>query len=232
MPVVEYYMKITQHLNCPDMGRHLEQQTTESDETAASIIFDKFNLASAKQLIVFNTGGAFGPAKNWPVNHFADLAKKILIQIPLARVVVICGPAEAENARSIAELANDLRVISLADEPKSVGLSKALIRRSDLVVTTDSGPRHFATAFGIPTVSLFGPTHIEWTRTMHPLGVHLQKQVACGPCQKGVCPEKHHQCMMELMPEDVLEACLGLLGRTKIVQSQAVVNPGLRVINA
>lgn len=232
MPVVEYYMKITQHLNCPDMGRHLEQQTTESNETAANTIFDKFKLANAKKLIVFNTGGAFGPAKNWPVKHFADLAKKILAQIPLARVVVICGPAEAENARSIAELANDSRVISLADEPKSVGLSKALIRRSDLVVTTDSGPRHFATAFGIPTVSLFGPTHIEWTRTMHPLGVHLQKQVACGPCQKGVCPEKHHQCMMELMPEDVLEACLGLLGRNRIVQSQATVNQGLRVINA
>lgn len=232
MPVVEYYMKLTQHLGCPDLGRHLDQNTTAADEQAADGVFDRWNLRGAKPLVVFNTGGAFGPAKNWPVTHFAELSRLILMQVPQSRIVVICGPAEAENARAIATQANDARVISLADDPKSVGLSKAMIRRADLVVTTDSGPRHFATAFGIPTVSLFGPTHIEWTRTMHSRGIHLQKDVECGPCQKGICPEKHHRCMVEMQPADVLVSCLELLGRSKIVPSNHGVKVGLRILNA
>ena len=36
------------------------------------------------------------------------------------------------------------------------------------MITTDSGPRHFAAAFDVPVISLFGPTHIAWTRTYHP----------------------------------------------------------------
>lgn len=217
MPIVEYYMGLARHLGCPETGRQLQQATLPTDDAAAAGALNRLGVASANPLIVFNTGGAFGPAKNWPVSSFALLAQKILNLIPRAAIVVICGPAEAENARKITELVNDPRVVSLADEPQSVGLSKAIIRRSNLVVTTDSGPRHFATAFGVPTVSLFGPTHIAWTRTWHPNAIHLQKQVHCGPCQQGTCPEKHHQCMTELTPNDTLAACLELLGWQSLV---------------
>ena len=232
MPVVEYYMHLAQHLNCPDMGRFLEQKTTAGDEHAADEAINRLNLGMADPLIIFNTGGAFGPAKNWPVEHFAELGRMLVRLIPAAKVAVICGPSEAENAREIGRMANDARVVSLADEPKSIGLSKAMIRRAGLVVTTDSGPRHFATAFGVPTVSLFGPTHIEWTRTYHPQGLHLQKQVECGPCQKGICPEKHHRCMTEMQPADVLAACLRLLGRESLMELQSPAKPRLRILSA
>jgi heptosyltransferase-2 len=232
MPVVEYYMRIAQYLNCPDAGRNLEQKTTIGDEIAADQVFGRLRLNGSQPFVVFNTGGAFGPAKNWPIEHFATLAKKLVGLIPTAKVATICGPAEAENARQISAIAADERIVSLADEPKSVGLSKAIIKRANLVVTTDSGPRHFATAFGIPTVSLFGPTHIQWTLTHHPQGLHLQKQVDCGPCQKGECPEKHHKCMVEMMPDDVLPACLKLLGRESLLPDFNSRPPRLRLINA
>ena len=94
--------------------------------------------------------------------------------------------------------------------PLSLGLTKACVRRADLLVTTDSGPRHFAAAFDRPVVTLFGPTHIEWTETYHPRAVHLQQKVDCGPCQKRVCP-KDHRCMLRLTPEEVYTAAEGLL---------------------
>jgi heptosyltransferase II len=103
---------------------------------------------------------------------------------------------------------------SLADEAVSLGLTKACIRRSSLLVTTDSGPRHFATAFDRPVVTLFGPTHIAWTETFHPLGVNLQKQVACGPCQLRRCP-LDHRCMTLLSPREVFEASARLLERAR-----------------
>jgi heptosyltransferase-2 len=92
----------------------------------------------------------------------------------------------------------------------SLGLSKACIKKCQLLVTTDSGPRHFAAAFNKPVVSLFGPTHIEWTDTYHKKEINLQKKLPCGPCQKRVCPLEH-QCMKELMPLDVLSVGVSLL---------------------
>ena len=102
-------------------------------------------------------------------------------------------------------------VTSLADQPLSLGLSKACVRRSALLVTTDSGPRHFATAFDVPVLTLFGPTHIAWTRTHHPLAFHILHPVDCGPCQRPVCPEGHHRCMRDLDPDSVFRASLRLL---------------------
>jgi heptosyltransferase-2 len=81
-----------------------------------------------------------------------------------------------------------------------------------LLITTDSGPRHFAAAFDRPVVTLFGPTHVAWTETYFPQAVHLQKKVDCGPCQLRVCP-LDHRCMKLLTPEEVFAAAEGLLGR-------------------
>ena len=92
----------------------------------------------------------------------------------------------------------------------SLGLTKACVRRAALLVTTDSGPRHFAAAFDRPVVTLFGPTHIGWTETYHPRAVNLQKKLPCGPCQLRVCPLEH-ECMVRLTPEEVFTAAEGLL---------------------
>ena len=138
-------------------------------------------------------------------------------------MLVLCGPGERGLSRDIARLARHPAIQSLADHtapeadgpPLSLGLSKALVRRCDLLVTTDSGPRHFAAAFNRPVVTLFGPTHIAWTETYFPLAVHLQKQVPCGPCQRRVCPAGHHQCMRELLPAEVVAAVQRLRPATK-----------------
>src|SRR5207249_3342079 len=125
-------------------------------------------------------------------------------------VLVLCGPGERDLARRVAHLSDRPHVHSLADQPLSLGLTKACIRRADLLVTTDSGPRHFAAAFGRPVVTLFGPTHIAWTETYYGRAVHLQKQVNCGPCQRRVCP-LDHRCMTGLTPAEGFAPAAGLL---------------------
>jgi heptosyltransferase-2 len=107
-----------------------------------------------------------------------------------------------------------------------IGLSKAALRRSALLVTTDSGPRHLATALRVPVVALFGPTFIAWTRTNHPHALNLQLPVPCGPCQRPVCPEGHHRCMRDLHPDEVFQASLRLLARDAI---PATTTPGVRL---
>jgi heptosyltransferase II len=211
-PVVDYYLAMVRHLGCRVDSTRLELATTEADELAADHAWNRLGIAHSNRVVCFNTGGAFGPAKSWPTPSFATLARRLADEQDCS-ILVLCGPTERDAARAIADRADHPRVVSLADEPLSIGLSKASVRRCSLLVTTDSGPRHFAAAFGVPVVSLFGPTHIAWTRTHHPRAIHLQQPVPCGPCQKPVCPLGHHRCMTELSPDAVFAAAVRLLGQ-------------------
>jgi heptosyltransferase-2 len=217
-PVLDAYNLLAERAGCPRPGRLMELFTTSADERAADRVWEWAGFEDYSEVICLNSGAAFGAAKHWPTAYFADLARR-LAQERGSAVLVLCGPTERALAREIAAQANHPHVHSLGDltapvvpdGPRlSIGLTKACIRRADLLVTTDSGPRHFAAAFDRPVVTLFGPTHIEWTETYHPRAVHLQKRVECGPCQLRVCP-LDHRCMLQLTPDEVYTAAEGLL---------------------
>jgi heptosyltransferase-2 len=210
-PVIDYYMKLADHLGCPSESHRMELGTAQAHERLADGIWRAFSIGAADRVIVLNPGAAYGAAKCWPTAHFGELAR-LLGGLSQTHVVVLCGPAELKVAREIVKRAGRPNVHSLADAPVSIGLSKACVRRADLMVTTDSGPRHFAAAFGVPVVTLFGPTHIEWSETYFPKAIHLQKKVPCGPCQLRECP-LDHRCMKDLTPAEVFQNALGLLER-------------------
>ena len=209
-PIVDYYREIPRALGCPDDGPRIELFTTPDNETAADRAWVRLGLPRSVPVVCLNTGGAFGPAKSWPEEHFATLARRLVDEAGVS-VLVVCGPGEREAARSIVARAGRSGVVSLADEPLGIGLTKACVRRSALLVTTDSGPRHFATGFDVPALTLFGPTHIAWTLTYHPKALHLHHPVPCGPCQRPTCPERHHRCLRDMSPDAVFSAAIRLL---------------------
>jgi heptosyltransferase-2 len=189
----------------------MELFTTRQDEAAADGVWERAGFASGQEVICFNPGAAFGAAKHWPSDSFVTLAQD-LVDWRGSGVIVLCGPNERDLARDIARRAERPGVHTLAEHAPSLGLTKACVRRCDLLITTDSGPRHFAAAFDRPVITLFGPTHIAWTETYHPQAVHLQKSVPCGPCQLRVCP-LDHRCMRQLTPAEVYVAAAELLAR-------------------
>ena len=85
-----------------------------------------------------------------------------------------------------------------------------MIARSSLLITNDTGPRHFAIAFDVPVVTIFGPTHPEWTETNYRYERKVLIPVDCGPCQKPICP-LDHRCMTGISPEMVVEQASRLL---------------------
>ncbi len=210
-PIIDDYNRLAQAAGTVWPGHRMELFTTSADELAADAVAAKFRFADKKELLCLNPGAAFGSSKYWDVEAFARLARDLAFTRP-CKVLILCGPSERELARNIANLANCAEVASLADEPLSLGLTKSLIRRCTALVTTDSGPRHFAAAFDRPVVSLFGPTHIAWTETYFAKATHLQKSVPCGPCQKRICPTDH-ACMKLLTSDEVFRAVQELLGR-------------------
>jgi heptosyltransferase-2 len=210
-PVLDAYLRLAASAGCAAPSRQMELFTTTRDEATADQVWRQTGLTDYRQVVCLNPGAAFGAAKYWSVEGFATLARN-LAQRHGCGVLVLCGPTEREMARHIAVLSRHAAVHSLADSQLSLGLTKACVRRAALLVTTDSGPRHFAAAFGRPVVTLFGPTHIAWTETDHPLALHLQKKVECGPCQLRVCP-LDHRCMKQLTPAEVYAAAVQLLDR-------------------
>jgi heptosyltransferase-2 len=215
-PIVASYLQLARHIGCPVDSVRLELTTTNDDEVAADRAWSALGLAREERVVCFNTGGAFGRAKSWPNTHFAELARRLATGASVS-ILVLCGPDERSSAREIAQRADHPRVVSLAEQPLGIGLTKACIRRSALLITTDSGPRHFAAAFNTPVITLFGPTHISWTRTYHPRAWHLLHPVPCGPCQRPVCPEGHHRCMQDLSPDSVFQVALRTLSAEKPV---------------
>jgi len=210
-PVIDDYNRLAQAAGCPWPGYRMELATTPADERATNHIYEKFRISG--DVVCLNPGAAFGAAKFWPIESFGQLARD-LIDTRGVTVIVLCGPNERDQSRAIASGSKRPQVYALADEKLSLGLTKALVRRCSLLVTTDSGPRHFAAAFDRPVVTLYGPTFINWTRTYFDKEINLQKQVPCGPCQLRVCPTDH-ACMKLLSPAEVLAAAQQLLEKRK-----------------
>jgi heptosyltransferase-2 len=211
-PTVLGYLNVAQAAGCEPEAAKLELATTAADEAAADSVWQRHSLPRERRLAVFNTGGAFGAAKDWPAEHFAALARRMASERGM-HVLINCGPAEREAARGIAAAAKHPHVVSLADEPHlPIGLTKAAIRRAGLLVSTDSGPRFFGVAFGVPTVTLFGPTSTEFTRTYAAHEVSVSLGLECQPCMERQCPLKHHRCMRDLSVERVYAAIEAALG--------------------
>jgi heptosyltransferase-2 len=95
----------------------------------------------------------------------------------------------------------------------SLGSLKEIVRRCDLMVTNDTGPRHIAAAMDVPVVTVFGPTHPEWTEIYYAKERQVAVKVFCGPCQKKICP-LDHRCMTRVTPAMVYETAMQLLGKS------------------
>ncbi len=207
LPQIDSYLNLAYAAGGEWRAPTLKLDTTEEDRHRADQVWDKLGLPDDEKTIVFNTGGAYGDAKSWPKEKFAALAKRIVSETDY-NVLVNCGPAERETAREIVSLSESPRVGSLADFDSPIGLSKEVIRRSRLLVTTDSGPRFFGIAFGKPVVSIFGPTDPSVTRTHYDKETQVSLSLDCQYCWERSCPLGHHNCMQQLDVSQIYRAVM------------------------
>ena len=165
IPAVAYYW----HAACtlldrprtdPPPNATMELGATPEQARAADAILAEAGLGADSAYAILNPG-ANNPAKRWPAQRFAALADHLADAHGL-RVLINGSPAEADLVSQIAGQCR-ANVHSLPDLGVTLGSLKALTARARLMVTNDTGPRHFAAALGVPLVSLFGPTDPRWT---------------------------------------------------------------------
>ena len=79
-----------------------------------------------------------------------------------------------------------------------------------MLITNDTGPRHYAVAFDVPHIVLMGPTNALYTASNLELTKVLQRDLPCVPCHMKTCPLGHHAFMREITPEAVMQEVLAL----------------------
>ncbi len=209
---LDYYNMLARHAGCGDVGDRLALATTAEDEAAIDRRLG--GKENDRSLVVLNPGANYGSAKCWPAESYAALSDA-LVRRHEARVVASLGPKErwiAERLRAGAEEAIEIFI----DPPLGLGPLKALVRRCDVLVTNDTGPRHFAAAFGAPVVTIFGSSDPAWTDTRYAGERIVKLSLECQPCMERVCPLGHHNCMKQLTPEKVLEEVEAVLALRKL----------------
>jgi heptosyltransferase-2 len=171
------------------------------DEERAETLMAEHGLA-AGDVTVLCPGAEFGPAKRWPVEHYAAVASR---EVARGRQVWLLG--------SPADLAVCQRIEEQADGPVSnlagrTSLSDAidLIARADRVVCNDSGLMHVAAALDREVVAVFGSTSPGFTPPLGSKSQVIRNQIPCSPCFQRECPLGHLRCLKDLPPERVFEA--------------------------
>ncbi len=214
VPMVEYYLEI-----CKALNLELPETTKPELFISSSLmekgmrLLQKYEIKVGDQVIGINPGAKFGSSKCWPPEYFAKLAE-LLTQQWKCKILLFVGPGEKEIARTIIKKSK-ASIINTAPDKVDLSLLKPLIKRCQLLVTNDTGPRHYGVAFDVPVVVIMGSTDPRYTCTNLEKTTVLRKELACSPCHRKVCPEAHHNCMRLITPEEVMQACIELMNRVQ-----------------
>jgi heptosyltransferase-2 len=214
VPMVYYYLEICKEL-CLTPPKSLipELFMSSSLKQKGMQILQKYGITKNDMVIGINPGAKFGSSKCWPPEYFARLVE-MLDQQWQCKILLFAGPGENEIAKTIVDKSK-APVINTAPDEINLSLLKPLINRCQLLVTNDTGPRHYAVAFDVPVVVIMGPTDPRYTCANLEKTIVIRKHLACSPCHRKICPEGHHNCMRRITPEEVLLACIELMNTVR-----------------
>lgn len=199
----------------PDFSFPIPQAASASVDT----LLHERGLAGAPLLAM--APGTIWETKHWGTGKFAEVARHFLhkgfaVALMGSRRERIVCEAVARLAPGAVDMAGETTLTELV----------ALIRRSAISVTNDSGPMHLAVALGRPVVCIFGPTDPVWIGPYGRAGAVLQAGVPCSPCLLRQLSRCHHGhvCMEDVSARAVIERMEHVLGASGSATSAATHN--------
>jgi heptosyltransferase-2 len=157
--------------------------------------------------------GAALNTKKMPIHKLKDLCSKINYPI-----ILLGGKEDKENGDEIASLDN-IRIYNSCGK-FNLNESAALVQRSKLIITHDTGLMHIAAAFKKPIISIWGNTVPSFGMTPYYGNSQITafefevKKLSCRPCSKigyDKCPRGHFKCMELQDVEAIVKNVMTLL---------------------
>ncbi len=178
----------------------------EDDEFCAGFL-SRHAIAEDEVLVAIAPGGGDNvkssmPSRRWPRDRFAQLIQKIQQHQP-CRIVLVGGPKDRETVSAIREQCPE----SIDATHLTFGEMASIFRRCKVYVGNDSGPLHIASAMGLPTLALFGPTDPRQWASPDATNTVLFKNVECSPCYRhGEFPDcRHLSCLTAIEVDEVFD---------------------------
>lgn len=204
---VQRQLDLVENIGCTTENEHLSLRIQEETVQSALRAADGAGLDRNQPWITIHPG-ASAPSRRYPEKSYAAV---ILMMADHGYQVVLTGSqAERPLIRRI-QKESGVQSFSMAGHLNLAELS-ALISHTPLLISNNTGPVHIAAAVGTPVVDLYALTNPQHTPWKVPSRV-LNHDVPCKYCYKSVCPEKHHNCLRLVQPEEVFQAAIELLGQ-------------------
>ncbi|WP_148875635.1 ADP-heptose--LPS heptosyltransferase RfaF [Serratia marcescens] len=185
-------------------------QLQVSDEEIAETT-SAFNLTDSRPIVGFCPGAEFGPAKRWPHYHYAALAQRL---IESGYQIALFGSAKDHEAgeQIRAALQDDARdfCLNLAGKTQ-LEQAVILIAACRAVVSNDSGLMHVAAALNKPLIALYGPSSPDFTPPLSDKARVIRLISGYHKVRKGDAEQGYHQSLIDIQPQQVLDALTPLL---------------------
>jgi len=210
-PMVEYYLRLCEEIGATAPSIKTELFVDSASEQRADELFARYHIGRGDAIVAINPGAAYGSSKLWNPARFAEVVDT-LVEREGCDIVLLGAPHERKVVQAIVAAARS-EFANLSEEDVELDLLKSIIKRCDLLITVDSGPRHFAVAFDKPVVVLMGPTDPRYTDCNTEKTIILRVDgLACAPCHIKECPTEH-ECMTGITSEMVVRAATQLLAK-------------------
>jgi len=187
------------------LARPLPQPRLAIDEASRRSTAARHSLDTSRPIAVLAPGAEYGPAKRWPVRHFASLASTL---IDRGESVWLMGSDKDAAITADINARTGGRSVDLAGRT-SLDEAIDLMSLATRVVTNDSGLMHVAAALDRPMAAIFGSSSPAFTPPLSPRAKVVTLKLDCSPCFQRTCPLGHTNCLETLEPALVLEALEG-----------------------
>jgi len=208
---VDSLLSVLTAVDIPIDDGHLEAFPTPDEIAQVEAIEPRLkvrtNLSNQGGYVLIHAAAAH-PDKLYPLDKWAQLVQRLRAELNL--VPVFSGDKQdIQVYEQLAQMCGLDNPINLAGK-LSLRQSMALYSRMDLAVCVDSGPAHLASAAGVPTVAIFGPTDpVRWRPYGESHAAVYDESLLCRPCHyHKTCQDR--ECLTELSPEIVFEKCLNV----------------------
>ncbi len=206
--LVETYKELLAPLGIPISSTEPRLIVSDEEIREAWEFVKRLYISPDAKLIGINPGAAYGTAKCWLPDRFAEVAKN-LVRADTKNVVLFFGDRSHKELIGNICAGLESRVINLAGQTDLRQLL-ALIKICSAFLTNDSGPMHIADSLDIPLIALFGSTSPVATGPYKQRQSIIQKKVPCSPCFKRVCPIDF-PCMKKIGADEVTGMVLAKL---------------------
>ena len=210
----EYYQALMHGLGVETRPSHPSLGPDRDARDRAAWLLHEVGLEPGDRFVVLAPGAAYGKAKQWPPERFAEVATCLRAD-GLATVIIGSGAdqeAAVEIAAALAASGSAAKPANLVGQTTLATLM-GVLAASRACVSNDSGAMHLAAAVGVPVTAVFGPTNARETAPLPSGGERddprrvaiVTHEAWCRPCMLRECPVDHG-CMTGIDAARVVEA--------------------------